>query len=180
MKYNKHRYLSKNNQNTKRIDYLIKNYPNSKIIIPFREPTQHAFSLYNQHKKFISLQKKDDFNRKYMFWIGHSEFGTDYNCISKNNIVYENSNEFNHWLEQWYLSYKMLKQYKKSSNVFFVCYEKLCRDSLVFESILDFIRVESRLNFDFHESKKYINVSYDKGLSSKCESLYRELIPLVK
>ena len=34
-KYGMKRYLSKNNQNIRRIDFLIKNYPNSKILIPF-------------------------------------------------------------------------------------------------------------------------------------------------
>ena len=56
-KYKKQRYLSKNNQNIKRIEHLIKNYPNSKIIIPFREPLQHSFSLITQHKKFIFFKK---------------------------------------------------------------------------------------------------------------------------
>ena len=38
----KKRYLSKNNQNIKRLDLINKILPNSKIIIPFRNPIQHA------------------------------------------------------------------------------------------------------------------------------------------
>ena len=56
IKYKKQRYLSKNNQNIKRIG-IIKNFFNSNIIIPFREPLQHSFSLLNQHKRFCSLKK---------------------------------------------------------------------------------------------------------------------------
>ena len=81
----KNNYIHKPNNNNKSLKLA--------IIIPFREPLQHAFSLYNQHKKFISLQKKDDFIRKYMFWIGHSEFGMDYELIFKDNIIHEDSNE---------------------------------------------------------------------------------------
>ena len=98
-KYKKNRYLSKNNQNIKRIEYLIKNYPNSKIIIPFREPLQHSFSLFTQHKKFIALQKNDNFIREYMSLIGHSEFGLDYIPLVDKNLKYSDSYNINHWLE---------------------------------------------------------------------------------
>ena len=37
-RHNKKRYLSKNNQNIKRLDLINKILPNSKIIIPFRNP----------------------------------------------------------------------------------------------------------------------------------------------
>ena len=97
------RYLSKNNQNIRRIDFLIKNYPNSKILIPFRNPLQHANSLFRQHYFFNAIQKKDNFIKKYMFWIGHSEFGLDYIPFYDLELNYPDCNLFNHWLEQWYL-----------------------------------------------------------------------------
>ncbi len=175
MKYNKKRYLSKNNQNIHKIDFLIKNYPNSKILIPFREPLQHAFSLLHQHKRFIYLQKKDDFIRKYMSWIGHIEFGIDYVHDTYDNIIYDNTYELNHWIEQWYLSYNALKKFKNSKNIYFISYEKLCTDNLVFRSILDFLNVDSKLNFDFQESKKEINISFDAELYDKSVSIYKEL-----
>ena len=57
-KYNKQRYLSKNNQNIRRIESISSFFSSSNILIPFREPIQHAYSLLTQHKKFIkySLQ----------------------------------------------------------------------------------------------------------------------------
>ena len=70
----KDQYLSKNNLNFKRIDLIKSILPNSKFIIPIREPLQHAYSLLNQHLHFIRLQKKDDFIKRYMNYLGHNEF----------------------------------------------------------------------------------------------------------
>ena len=175
LKYNKKRYLSKNNQNINRIKHLIKNYPYSKIIVPFREPLQHSFSLFTQHRKFISLQKNDDFIRKYMSLIGHSEFGLDYIPQVDKNLKYSDSDNINHWLEQWYLTYNKLTQFLNSSKVFFVCYEELCKDQLVYRSILDFIDDNLFHEFDFRISFKEINLEYDSELYNKCLKLYKNL-----
>ena len=175
LKYKKNRYLSKNNQNIKRVEYLIKNYPNSKIIIPFREPLQHSFSLFTQHKKFISLQKNDDFIRKYMSLIGHSEFGIDYIPQIDKNLKYSDSQNINHWLEQWYLTYKMLSQFINYPQVLFVCYEELCKNHMVYRAILNFIDNNLFHEFDFRLSLKEINLKHDLGLYKRCLSFYNNL-----
>ena len=64
-KYKKKRYLSKNNQNLKRVELISSIFTESKILIPFREPIQHSYSLLSQHKKFIEASKKDKFISKY-------------------------------------------------------------------------------------------------------------------
>lgn len=174
-KYKRNRYLSKNNQNIKRIEHLLKNYPNSKIIIPFREPLQHSFSLFNQHKKFISLQKNDDFIRKYMSLIGHSEFGIDYIPQIDKNLKYSDSQNINHWLEQWYLTYNMLSQFLNNPQVLFVCYEELCKNHMVYRSILDFIGNNLFHEFVFRLSLKEINLDYDLELYKKCLGFYNNL-----
>ena len=175
LKYNKNRYLSKNNQNIKRIKHLINNYPNSKIIIPFRDPLQHSFSLFTQHKKFISLQKNDDFIRKYMSLIGHSEFGLDYIPQIDKNLKYSNFQNINHWLEQWYLTYNKLSQFLNSSQVLFVCYEELCKNHNIYKSILNFIDIDFINEFNFRLSLKEINLEYDSGLYNKCLESYNRL-----
>ena len=175
LKYKKNRYISKNNQNIKRINYLINNYPHSKVIIPFREPLQHSFSLITQHKKFISLQKNDDFIRKYMSLIGHSEFGLDYIPQIDKNLKYSDFQNISHWLEQWYLTYDMLSQFLKSPQVLFVCYEELCKDKLVYRSILNFIDNNLFNEFDFKLSLKEINLEYDSDLYDKCLESYNKL-----
>jgi len=175
LKYKKKRYLSKNNQNIKRINHLINNYPNSKIIVPFREPLQHSFSLFTQHKKFISLQKNDKFIRKYMSLIGHSEFGLDYIPQIDKNLKYSDTHNIDHWLEQWYLTHNMFIQFLNSSQVLFVCYEELCKNHFFYKSILDFIDINFVHDFNFSLSKKEINLEYDSDLYNKCLESYNKL-----
>ena len=92
-KYKKERYLSKNNQNIKRVELINSIFSKSKILIPFREPIQHAYSLLTQHKKFIEDSKNDKFISKYMKWIGHTEFGPNYIPVHNENIKFHNSLE---------------------------------------------------------------------------------------
>ena len=89
-KYKKERYLSKNNQNIKRVELINSIFPNSKILIPFREPIQHSYSLLTQHKKFIEESNNDKFISKYMKWIGHTEFGPNYIPIQNQNLTFSN------------------------------------------------------------------------------------------
>ena len=107
-KNKKKRYLSKNNQNIKRVELISEIFTHSKILIPFREPIQHAYSLLTQHEKFIEDSKNDKFISKYMKWIGHTEFGPNYIPIYNQNLNFQNDLEINHWIEQWYLTYLSL------------------------------------------------------------------------
>ena len=101
-KNNKYRYLSKNNQNIRRLDYISKIFPDSKFLIPYRNPVQQAYSLLTQHNNFNERSGDDVFISKYMGWIGHTEFGPQYEPIISKNIQYKNSSDLNHWMEQWY------------------------------------------------------------------------------
>ncbi len=174
-KYKRNRYLSKNNQNIKRIDYLNKNYPLSRIIIPFRNPLQQAFSLYNQHEHFLGLQRQDRFIKNYMFWIGHSEFGIDYKPITNENLEFDNYKELDHWLEQWFHLYQNLYYHKSNDKVLFVCYEDLCNDDRTWKSILSFININNFRNFNFKESVKEIQLPYNSDLYNECISVYKRL-----
>ena len=121
----KEQYLSKNNLNFKRIDLIKSILPNSKFIIPIREPLQHAYSLLNQHLNFIRLQKKDDSIKRYMNYLGHNEFGLNHKPWNELKILLIQEN-INYWLEQWCLFYQnILKNYQSYDNCFFVIYEEL-------------------------------------------------------
>ena len=54
----KRKYLSKNNQNIRRLELISKIFPHSKILIPFRNPIQHSYSLLSQHKSLLKTQRK--------------------------------------------------------------------------------------------------------------------------
>ena len=175
-KYKKTRYLSKNNQNIRRIELITTTFQNSKIFIPFREPIQHSYSLLNQHKKFIEESKNDNFISRYMKWIGHTEFGPNYIPIQKINIKYKNFLDINHWIEQWYLTYKNAFQtLQKNPNINFICYEKLCSSREYWLKIQEIAQIKNTYDFEFKESKKDISLNIDKELRGKALSLYFDL-----
>ena len=174
-KYNKNRYLSKNNQNINRIELLSKIFPASKILIPYRDPLQHAYSLLVQHKKFINAATKDNFITNYMKWIGHTEFGPNYKPISNKNIKFSNDFEINHWIEQWILTYKNCLKSNHSNNVRYISYEELCRSNLYWKDILDYLDIKDKYNFTFTNSVRELNLDYDVELLNKAVTLYNKL-----
>ena len=176
-KSNKNRYISKNNQNINRLDFLIKVFPNSKILIPFRDPLQHAFSLFSQHNNFISIQSHDKFTRSYMDWIGHSEFGLDYKMIHNKNINHLNPQELNHWLEQWHLIYEYILEFStKNNNIHLLDYKSLCTNPNTWLQIQNMLNLSSENKFLFKESIKSVDTDYDPILTNKCYKLYKKLI----
>ena len=176
-KYQKKRYLSKNNQNIKRIEFITKVFPNAKILIPFRDPLQHANSLLTQHKRFIEVSKEDKFISKYMKWIGHTEFGSNYKPIYANDINFTDNLDINHWIEQWYLTYKnSFKSHYNNSNVHFVSYENLCRVEHCWFDLIRILDIKENYNFSFKESKKEIASRFNQDIFTKANSLYSELL----
>ena len=179
-KNNKYRYLSKNNQNINRINQILSCFPDATILIPFREPGRHSFSLISQHKKFISYQAKNSFILKYMNLIGHSEFGSGYKPYSNKNIIYENTSDINHWLEQWIICYSRLLLLKKTTGkIVLVPYELLCRDEAVWNRITTLLDLDNSLQNNFKESKKDIlDSDFDQQLIRKAKKIYTKLISL--
>ena len=170
------RYLSKNNQNIRRINFITSIFTNSKILIPFRDPIQHSYSLLTQHNKFIEDSKNDDFIAKYMKWIGHTEFGPNYLPINNQNLNFRNDLEIHHWIEQWYLTYNnALKLFKSKQNVHFISYEKLCTNKDYWLQIQELVKIEEPFDFEFRESKKDISFNLDLDLTKKVMSLYSDL-----
>ena len=175
-KYKKERYLSKNNQNIRRINLITSIFSDSKVLIPFRDPIQHAYSLQIQHRKFIEDAKKDIFISKYMKWIGHTEFGPNYIPIKNSNLNFHNDLEINHWIEQWYLTYRdSFQSLKSKKNVYFISYEKLCLNKDYWFQIQKLVNIVKPYDFQFKESKKDISCNIDKELKEKAISLYFDL-----
>jgi hypothetical protein len=175
-RYDKKRYLSKNNQNIRRLDIIIKLFPDSHILIPFREPLQQAYSLLSQHLKFSELQTNDKFIRHYMDWIGHSEFGLSYRPIKSEKLLHENPHSIEHWLEQWFLVYSDLnRNFRDKDNVIFVCYESLCSDQDSWAHIKKSIGIRDDYDFEFSISTKSIDLEIDRALYDRCKEIYTEL-----
>ncbi len=175
-KYQKSRYLSKNNQNIKRLDLISKTFTKSKILIPFRNPLQQAYSLLSQHKKFINYSKKDKFISNYMKWIGHTEFGPNYIPIHQKDLTFENDMDIHHWIEQWCLSYTNCCQILKlKDNIHLISYEELCSSKEYWLDILTMLEIENTYSYEFKESQKDIPIKVDDSIASNALSLYMDL-----
>ena len=174
---NKKKYLSKNNLNFKRIELIKSILPNSIFLILIREPLQHSFSLLKQHLNFSDLQKKDDFIKRYMNYLGHNEFGL--NHIAWNDpINFRNLNKIDYWLEQWYLFYKnILINYENNSNCIFIIYENLTNDKYL-KSLIEKINHPKKESFDFsffkNSNKKEIEIGYEKSNYDNAKNIYFE------
>lgn len=175
-KYNKSRYLSKNNYNYKRIDFIKKKFPNSLLIILFRDPLQTSYSLLKQHQRFIQLQKKNNFIKKYMIWLGHTEFGESHKYWFKPN-TYKDTKSINYWLEQWLLFYKNLlalnlQNYK---NLLFLEYEKLSQLKTMKK-----LSNKAMINYQHNENPFILSVrnelkGFNPDLLNECQKVLKKL-----
>ncbi|MEQ1879149.1 MAG: sulfotransferase, partial [Bdellovibrionia bacterium] len=130
-RYGRARYLSKNNNNVLRLPSLLGNFPNAKVLIPFRKPLQQAYSLREQDRRFLDVHRSDPFALSYMTWLGHHEFGGDHRPFQWSEELLGLARDgLDYWLMQWIETYsRLLSVGRGNSRVRFVCYEKLCENS---------------------------------------------------
>jgi hypothetical protein len=179
---NQTRYLSKNNNNVLRFQYLQQCLPESQIIIPFREPLQHAVSLLNQHKHFSKVQSEDKFSLDYMNWLGHFEFGLNQKSFYFNDeetfaeMARYDKTDINFWLVNWKNYYKYVNDQYPGNSIFFN-YEKFCTDPA---GVLT--RLFSKLDIaapctplePFTPPFKQAG-QFDKQLLEECNVIYKQL-----
>jgi hypothetical protein len=173
--YDKNTYLSKNNKNYKRINFLKSIFPNSKFIIPFRHPLQHSISLLNQQNNFTNLQNKEKFILDYMNFLGHNEFGLNHKPWFTPEF-YFNRNDINYWLEQWikFYDFVYLKHKDESNYCKFVCYDKL-DSSLYLKRLNNFLQIDSKTKTKFDISSKKNLDKFDNDLFLTAIELYEKL-----
>ena len=177
------RYLSKNNNNILRLPYLFESFPETKLIIPFRDPLQHALSLLSQHKLFSKLQSKDKFSLDYMNWLGHFEFGLnqkpfhfedDFTCLAMQKA---DKMGLDFWLLSWKNYYSFALK-SAGSNSFFFSYEAFCiNPSNVLSKLFIEIGIDTSCTDlkPFKPSDKNIS-GYDQSLLKDCMLIYDELV----
>jgi hypothetical protein len=123
------RYISKNNGNVARLHLIKKMFPDAKILIPVRDPFEHAMSLLRQHKNFTEMHRTNSFIRQYMQDIGHFEFGAlhkpimfpefeDWTSYCRDHF------DINYWVAYWIAAYKYILDNKYL--VTCVPYESTC------------------------------------------------------
>jgi hypothetical protein len=121
-------YLSKNNANINRIPYLRKLFPQSSILVPFRNPVDHAQSLLRQHLRFRDMHLNNPFSRKYMAHLGHFEFGQLHKPLKfseMEKLSYYNSETLEYWLTYWLLAFKDVLAHFKTSEIALIAFDTL-------------------------------------------------------
>lgn len=123
------RYISKNNLNISRIQILRKFFPDSTIIVPFREPLDHAADLLEQNQNFLRIHEEDAFAAKYMRAIGHFDFGQNLRPVDFDGWfdkrMTKDSQNLAFWLEYWVAGYRHLLS-EKVDGMHLVCFESFC------------------------------------------------------
>jgi len=123
------RYLSKNNANIARINFIRAAFPDCSIVVPFREPIAQAVSLLHQHRRFLKMHESDRFLKQYMNWLGHFEFG----ALHK-PIAFPGMDEFtgldhlavDYWLAYWVSAYEYLLEHARTAGLIFFNYDTCC------------------------------------------------------
>jgi hypothetical protein len=122
------RYASKNNANISRLGLLKKLFPDSVLLVPFRDPVGQAVSLLQQHVRFGERHAHDPFARQYMDDIGHLEFGALHRPIHFEGMeavrAHYRPDTLEYWLAYWERAFRHVLKYSKS--VVVMSYEALC------------------------------------------------------
>lgn len=172
------RYLSKNNNNILRLGTIHQAFPNALILIPFREPLQHALSLLRQHRRFSELQEKSGFTLSYMTWLGHHEFGLDHRPFQFGNATPSPyaTDTLDYWLQLWCQTYAWLEN-TKPKNALFICYEDLCtrEDDWTRLAALADITVDHRTGNPFKLSSRPVDTHVDQNLAGQASAIYTRL-----
>jgi len=127
------RYLSKNNNNVLRIGALKKAFPDAIVLVPFRNPVDHAQSLLRQHLNFLELHARDPFSLRYMTWLGHFEFGANMRPFLLGDSEPGGGDSpltVDYWLHYWADVYGYILRHHRSDVVFFD-HDLLCRDPAI-------------------------------------------------
>ena len=123
------RYLSKNNGNLSRLGKLARLFPDAAILIPFRNPVDHAASLLRQHLLFERLHANEPFTRRYMADLGHYDFGANLRPIDFDHWLdeagLEPPNAANFWLRYWQAAFSHILANLNDQAVL-VSYDSLC------------------------------------------------------
>ncbi len=176
-------YLAKNNNFILRYESMKKHCDSMSLIMIFRDPVDHAFSLNKQHVNFVQQQTEDPFVLDYMNWLGHYEFGLNHKVFdlgTQNSAQNHSPDSLNYWLAIWVNYHNYLLQYLDDKNLHLVHYDDFLHkpDALktqLSERIGVAMTVETQDKFNKSPSPKDLS-SVEPALLNEAKKLYEELI----
>lgn len=172
------RYLSKNNNNVLRLRSLKRAFPDAKILVPYRDPVNQAFSLFSQHTRLLRQHRKDAFSRKYMRWLVHHEFGSDHRPVASANSPSQSidSMGFNYWLQNWVNTYAYLLD-KAPPTCIWVSYDRMCSESeIVWPRLCQAIGIEHHGTREFRSASRYeVKAEISADLLEQARLIHQQL-----
>jgi len=138
----KARYLAKGNYNVGRFLYLLKLFPDARLVIPYRNPVNHIASLIKQHDFFLRAHREDPRVGRQLALSGHFEFGPHRRAMHLGDdelhrairAAWDAGREAEGWALYWAGTYRFLLGQARLHPQFaaaslFVGYEELCEFS---------------------------------------------------
>ncbi len=123
------RYLSKNNGNLARLREVARLFPDATVLVPLRQPLDHAASLLRTHTRFEEIHAREAFARRYMEDIGHFDFGANLRPIDFDHWLdgpaRQPASSVNFWLSYWCAAFGHLLA-NLGDHVVLVDYDGLC------------------------------------------------------
>lgn len=176
------RYLAKNNNFLLRYASFKKQDISFKCIVIFRNPLDHARSLWQQHQNFSERQKQDPFELDYMNWLGHHEFGLGHKPFQLNNKIdlsLYNPGELSYWLAVWinYYSY-VLSLNLEDTNLILVSYASLLKDpEVLFQQLSQLLKLNDKPKIirKFERKPTAEQGRIDAKILEQAKAIYKEL-----
>lgn len=173
------RYLSKNNNNILRLGAIPQAFPKALILIPFREPLQHASSLLRQHRRFLEMQTQRQFTLAYMTWLGHHEFGLGHRPFRFEGAAPSTypADTLDYWLHLWCEAYSWLERSNPKAALF-VCYEDLCSRPETWRRLAELADISAAddCGNPFKLSERPVTASFDGRLADRATAIYTHLV----
>ena len=180
------RYVSKNNANVSRISTLVATFPDGQVLVPFRNPVDHAVSMWRQHRNFMKIHAEEPFARRYMADLGHFDFGANLRPIDFDGWLdgdcAETPDDFEFWLRYWCAAFENLLRSELPAQVAFVNYDRLCVEPVAaLRRICDLLEVTdldlSSQAARFRPSNSYDEFKLDlpEGIAGRASAVHSEL-----
>lgn len=180
-RYNRPRYLSKNNNNVVRLESVAEAFPQATIIIPFRDPLQQAHSLLLQHRRFSAA---DDFTASYMTWLAHHEFGRGQRPFSFSPTTPKHDpGLLDYWVWLWIEVYgSLVKRMAALPSSLCLSYENLCASpTRVWSSLraaLALPETSAPIPLKIEKAAEYDVTVSDAALLDRAKEVYEDLLLL--
>ncbi|MEO7990616.1 MAG: sulfotransferase family protein [Chryseolinea sp.] len=174
-------YLAKNNNFILRYNSLRKLNADFVIVILFRDPLEHAYSLLNQHQRYTKFQTEDAFIKEYMGWLGHYEFGLShkhFDFSTSESLKEFDEYSINYWLRIWIDYYTYIAALPEDRNLVLVNYKDFLNSpEIIVKGIGNKLNVVLRTDaISRFDNEKTINFDGDDNLKSEAYAVHQRLL----